>query len=256
MSDRVPGWSLAWSEGFDGPAGTAPDPATWRLQTGGGGWGNQELQYYTDSTENASLDGDGNLAIVVRQPDPAAREDRYGGYGYTSARVISKDRMALRYGLVEARIRIPDGRGIWPAFWMLGQDFDEAGWPRCGEVNIMEVLGQEPAVAHATVHGPGYSGAAGIAAAHRARGSLAGGFHVYSIAWEPGRIRWYLDGRRYASVTPRDLRGRPWVFDHDFFLLVNVAVGGTWPGNPDRSLTFPRTMLIDYIRHYTAIAPG
>lgn len=120
----------------------------------------------------------------------------------------------------------------------------------------MEILGQDPAVAHATVHGPGYSGAAGIHASHRARASLAGGFHVYSVAWEPGRIRWYLDDRPYTTVTPRDLRGRPWVFGHDFYLLLNVAVGGTWPGDPDRALTFPRTMLIDYVRHYTAPAAG
>ena len=256
MSDGVPGWSLAWADEFDGEAGSPPDPGTWRMQTGGGGWGNEELQYYTDGTENASLDGDGNLAIVVRQPDPVAREDRYGEYAYTSARVISKDRVAVRYGLVEARIQVPDGRGIWPAFWLLGQDFDAAGWPRCGEIDIMEILGHDPAVVHAAVHGPGYSGAAGISASQRARASLAGGFHVYSIAWEPGRIRWYLDGHPYAAVTPRDLRGRRWVFDHDFYLLINVAAGGNWPGNPDPALTFPRTMLIDYVRHYTAPAPG
>jgi beta-glucanase (GH16 family) len=256
MSDRVPGWSLAWSEEFDGDAGAPPDPRNWQLETGGGGWGNQELQYYTGGTENASLDGAGHLAIVVRQPDPVARKDRYGGYGYTSARLISKGRVALRYGLVEARIQIPDGRGIWPAFWMLGQDIDEAGWPQCGEVDIMEILGHEPAVLHATVHGPGYSGAGGVHSSHRARTSLAGGFHVYAVAWEPGRIRWYLDGEMYAWAARRDVRRKPWVFDHDFFLVINVAVGGTFPGNPDRSLAFPRTMLVDYVRHYTAPAPG
>jgi beta-glucanase (GH16 family) len=256
MSNRVPGWSLAWSEEFDGDAGSPPDPGTWRMETGNGGWGNQELQYYTDSGENAFLDGGGNLAIVVRQPEPAVREDRYGGCGYTSARVISQGRMALRYGLVEARIRIPDGRGIWPAFWMLGQDIGEKGWPQCGEVDIMEILGQDPAVLHATVHGPGYSGAGGVHTSRRARESLADGFHVYSLAWEPGRFRWFLDGQQYASVTPRNVRRKPWVFDHDFFLVINVAVGGTWPGNPDPSLTFPRTMLIDYVRHYTASGTG
>jgi beta-glucanase (GH16 family) len=256
MGDRVPGWSLAWSDEFDGDAGSPPDPGTWRMETGGGGWGNGELQYYTGDTANASLDGSGNLAIVARQPDPVARADRYGGYSYTSARVISQDRLALRYGLVEARIKVPDGQGIWPAFWLLGQDFDGTGWPGCGEIDVMEILGHDPAVVHAAVHGPGYSGAAGISASHRARASLAGDFHVYSIAWEPGRIRWYLDGQQYAAATPRNVRRRPWVFDHDFFLLLNVAVGGNWPGNPDSSVTFPRTMLIDYVRHYTPPAPG
>lgn len=244
--------SLVWSDEFDGPAGAPPDPGAWRMQTGGGGWGNEELQYYTDGTGNASLDGAGHLAIVARRADPPAREDRYGGYGFTSARLNSKDRVAFRYGLVEARIRIPQGRGIWPAFWMLGSDIDEVGWPRCGEIDVMEVLGQEPAVLHGAAHGPGYTAAAGFSTAHRARASLADDFHVYSIAWEPGRIRWYLDGMPYATVTPADLRGKPWVFDHDFFLLLNVAVGGTWPGRPDRSVTFPQTMLVDYVRLYAA----
>jgi beta-glucanase (GH16 family) len=257
MSDRMPGWSLAWSDEFDGEAGSPPDPATWQMQTGAGGWGNEELQYYTDSGENAFLDGAGHLAIVARRLDPGMADSGYGEAGYTSARLISKDRVPLRYGLVEARIQIPAGRGIWPAFWMLGQDIDSAGWPQCGEIDVMEILGHDPATAHATVHGPGYSGARGIHASHRARTSLADGFHVYSVAWEPGGIRWYLDGQQYACVTPGDVpRRKAWVFDHDFFVVINVAVGGTWPGNPDSSLTFPRTMLIDYIRHFAASAPG
>lgn len=256
MSDLARGWSLAWSEEFDGTAGGPADPRTWRAETGGGGWGNAELQYYTGGSENAFLDGASNLALVVRQPEPRLREDRYGGCGYTSARLISKDRVALRYGLVQARIQVPDGRGIWPAFWMLGQDIDTAGWPQCGEIDVMEILGHDPEVVHATIHGPGYSGRAGVTASHRARASLAEAFHVYSVAWEPSRIRWYLDDQLYATVTPGGLRDRPWVFDHDFYLLINVAVGGTFPGNPDTSLTLPRTMLIDYIRHYTKPSPG
>ena len=245
-------WSLDWSDEFEGEAGSPPDPRVWRMQTGGGGWGNQELQYYTGTGENAFLDGDSHLAIVARRPDPGLRDGRYGGCEYTSARLITKDRVPLRYGLVQARIQIPGGRGLWPAFWMLGQDIDEAGWPRCGEIDVMEILGHDPAELHATVHGPGYCGAAGVHAAHRAPASLADGFHVYSVAWEPGGIRWYLDGQLYASVARRDVRGGPWVFDHDFFMVLNVAVGGTFPGDPDRALAFPRTMLIAYVRHYTA----
>jgi beta-glucanase (GH16 family) len=256
MSERGPGWTLAWSDEFGGEKGSPPDPATWRMETGDGGWGNGELQYYTGDGGNAFLDGSGHLAIVARRPEPGSRDKRHGGSRYTSARLTSKDRVPLRYGLVEARIQVPAGRGIWPGFWLLGQDFDTVGWPRCGEIDIMEILGHEPEVLHATAHGPGYSGAGGIHASHRARTSLAGGFHVYALAWEPGRIRWYLDGQMYAEVTPRDLSRKTWVFDHDFFLVVNVAVGGTWPGNPDRSLSFPRTMLVDYIRHYTAPASG
>lgn len=147
MSDRLladlPGWSLAWSDEFDGPAGSPADPATWQPEVGGHGWGNDELQYYTDGTGNAALDGASNLAIVVRRPDPGLR-DRFGGREYTSARLITKDRVAFSYGLVQARIRLPSGRGIWPAFWMLGQDIDQVGWPRCGEIDVMENFGKDP----------------------------------------------------------------------------------------------------------------
>jgi beta-glucanase (GH16 family) len=195
----VPGWSLAWSEEFDGDAGSTPDPGTWRMETGNGGWGDEELQYYTDSGENAFLDGGGNLAIVVRQPEPAVREDRYGGCGFTSARVISKGRMALRYGLVEARIRIPEGRGIWPAFWMLGQDIDEKGWPQCGEVDIMEILGQDPAVLHATVHGPGTRELA--ASILRAAPARAWWMASTCTPW-PGSLAGSA-GSSMASCTPR-----------------------------------------------------
>jgi beta-glucanase (GH16 family) len=240
--ESEPGWSLIWSEEFDGAAGSPVDPDTWQPEIGGHGWGNEELQYYTGGSENASLDGAGNLAIVVRQSDSQ----------YTSARLISKDRVAFTYGLVQAGIQLPTGRGIWPAFWLLGQNIDEVGWPQCGEIDVMENVGQNPGVVHGTVHGPGYSGSSGVTASHDAGTSLAGDFHVYSVNWERNRIRWYLDDQLYSTVTPADVRGNPWVFDHDFFLLLNVAVGGTLPGNPDSSVTFPQTMLIDYIRVYAS----
>jgi beta-glucanase (GH16 family) len=255
VTDRVlaafPACSLAWSDEFDGMAGSPADPGTWQNQAGGHGWGNEELQYYTDGTENAALDGDGHLAIVVRQPDPRLIDRRYGGRKYTSARLTSKDRVSFSYGLVRARIRLPAGRGMWPGFWMLGQDIDAAGWPQCGEIDVMESFGGDPALVHGTVHGPGYSGRAGVTAEHDAGSSLAGDFHVYSVAWEPERIIWYLDDERYSTVTPGDLRGNPWVFDHNFFLLLNVAVGGTLSETPDSSVLFPQVMLIDYIRVYT-----
>jgi beta-glucanase (GH16 family) len=257
MSDHVlsepPGWSLAWSDEFDGAQGSPADPAVWRPEVGGHGWGNEELQYYTNGTGNAALDGAGNLAIVVRQPDPDLR-GRVGGCEYTSARLITKDRVAFSYGLVQARIRLPSGRGIWPAFWMLGQDIDQVGWPRCGEIDVMENFGKDPTVVHGTVHGPGYAGPDGIAAAFDAGIALAGDFHLYSVVWEPERIRWYLDDQLYRTLTPGDLRGNPWVFDHDFFLLVNVAVGGSFSQRPDSSTALPQTMLIDHIRVYTRAA--
>src|SRR5215469_16001766 len=165
MSDQVTdgfaAYSLAWAEEFHGPAGAPASPQTWRPETGGHGWGNQELQYYTNGTANAALDGAGHLAITARRLDAGLATTEYDGCQYTSARLISKPLRAFRYGLIEARIKIPRGRGIWPAFWMLGTDIDQAGWPRCGEIDIMENFGTSPAVVHATVHGPGYSGSGG-----------------------------------------------------------------------------------------------
>jgi beta-glucanase (GH16 family) len=150
-------WSLVWSDEFDGAAGSRVDAAVWRPEVGGHGWGNSELQYYTDSVENAALDGAGNLAIVARHIEPHRRDRRFSGCPYTSARLISKDRFAFSYGLVQARMRVPSGRGLWPAFWMLGQNIDHVGWPQCGEIDVMENFGKDPTVVHGTVHGPGYS---------------------------------------------------------------------------------------------------
>jgi beta-glucanase (GH16 family) len=253
-ADRVlaelPGCALAWSDEFDGPAGSPPEPGTWQPQTGGHGWGNRQLQYCTAGTENASLDGAGHLAIAVERTAPQDR-DRYGGCAYTSARLTTSGRLAFRYGVVQARMQIPAGQGMWPAFWMMGQDFDEVRWPNCGEIDVMENFGRDPRMVYGAAHGPGYTGA-DITASRRARSSLADAFHVYSVVWEPGRIRWYLDGRRYATVTSADLRGRRWVFDHDFFLLVNVAVGGNASVTPGPTVAYPQRLLIDYIRVYAA----
>jgi beta-glucanase (GH16 family) len=255
LAADIAGCTLAWSDEFDGPAGSPPDPGTWQPETGGHGWGNAELQYYAGGTENAWLDGAGHLVIAARRLDPDVRR-HYDGCVYSSARLTSKDHVTHRYGVIRARMRLPGGRGIWPAFWMLGRDFDEVGWPRCGEIDVMENFGADPALVHGAVHGPGYTGSA-VTVSHRAGASLADDFHVYSVAWEPGRIRWYLDGRRYATVTAGDLRGQPWVFDHDFFLLLNVAVGGTPAPVPDESVVFPQRLLVDYVRVYTGPAgPG
>ena len=229
-----------WADEFDGPAGTPPDPATWRAEVGGHGWGNAELQTYTAGTANAALDGAGHLAITVRRD----------GAGFTSARLITKDRVSLRYGLVRARIRLPRGRGIWPAFWLLGQDLDTAGWPGCGEIDVLENFGTDPATVHGTVHGPGFAGREGITRSLDTGGDLADDFHVYAVHWEPGRIRWYFDDVLFHTVLPDDLGGRPWVFDHDFFLLLNVAVGGAMSTSPDDATGFPQTMLVDYVRVY------
>ncbi len=244
-------FSLAWSDEFEGPNGALLDATKWTLETGGGGWGNQELETYTDRASNASLNGEGSLAIR------ALREAFTGADGisreYTSARLKTQGKLEQAYGRFEARLKIPRGQGLWPAFWMLGADIPVAGWPRCGEIDVMENIGREPSTVHGTVHGPGYSGGNGIGAAFTLSGAarFADDFHVFAVEWEPAAIRWYVDGTLYQTRTPADLpAGQRWAFDHPFFLLLNVAVGGSWPGNPDATTVFPQTMLVDYVRVY------
>ena len=159
--------------------------------------------------------------------------------------------------MIQARIKIPRARGIWPAFWLLGQDIGQSGWPRCGEIDVMEHFGTGPDTVHGTLHGPGYSGPDGLGASYTVGPPLGRDFHVYSVAWQPGSIRWYVNDDLYHAVAPADLDGKPWVFDQDFYLLINVAVGGTASVPPDESVTFPQTMLIDYIRVYEpAVTPA
>ena len=243
------GWILAWSDEFSGPNGSAADPAKWAFETGGGGWGNQELEYYTSRPENARIEH-GRLVITAR------RENYTGSDGvtraYTSARLKTQGKFSLTYGRIEARIKIPLGQGVWPAFWMLGSDIDQAGWPQCGEIDIMENIGREPAVVHGTIHGPGYSGAQGIGSPFTLpRGRFADHYHVFAVEWEPNQIRFYVDRKLYATRTPADLPlGAKWVYDRPFFLLLNFAVGGSWPGPPDGRTRFPQQMLVDYVRVY------
>ena len=247
------GWTLTWSDEFDGPVGTLPDAAKWVAETGGQGWGNQEREYYTARPENAMLDGAGHLVITARADSrDSSYHCWYGPCLYTSARLKTQGRFEQTYGRFEARIRIPYGQGIWPAFWMLGSNIESVGWPRCGEIDVMENIGLEPRVVHGTMHGPGYSGANGIGGADSlAPGLFAANDHVFAVEWEPGEIRWFVDQREYRRVTPANLpAGATWVFDHPFFLLLNVAVGGAWPHDPDASTSFPQYMLIDYVRVY------
>ena len=187
--------------------GLAVDAAVWQFETGADRLGNQELQYYTDGTANAALDGAGNLAIMVRQVALSARDDRFAGCAYTSARLTTKDCVTCCYGVVEARIQVPVG--VWPAFWMLGTDIDAVGWPRCGEIDVMETFGRDAAVVHGTVHGPGYAGRAGITAAYTASTTLASAFHRYAVAWEPDRV----PGTSMKSCTTPS-RHRTWLAAH------------------------------------------
>lgn len=252
------GWVLAWADEFNDPAGTQPDPNKWGYDLGGGGWGNNELEYYTNNAENAATDGSGNLAIVARKIDDPAGSGlvcHYGPCEYTSARLLTKGRFDWAYGRAEARLKIPYGQGLWPAFWMLGANFDQAGWPGSGEIDIMENVGYEPDIVHATVHGPGYSGGNGLGGAYQLPGGEAfkDNFHTFAVEWEPNVLRWYVDNNLYLTLTPANVpAGSQWVFDHPFFLIMNVAVGGYWPGYPDATTVFPQTMLVDYVRVYQA----
>jgi beta-glucosidase len=255
-------WVLVWSDEFDDPVGTPPDPSVWKSEVGDGllngipGWGNGELEYYTASPENAATDGEGNLVITARRPDPETSNLRcwYGPCEYTSARLITWGRTEFEFGRVEARLKLPYGQGMWPAFWMLGTDLAEVGWPQSGEVDIVENVGREPATAHGTIHGPGYSGGEGIGAGYDLpEGTVSDDFHVYAIEWTPDQIRWFVDDVNHFTVTAEDIPGgTEWVYDHPFFLILNLAVGGNWPGLPDETTTFPQTMHVDYVRVYGA----
>lgn len=243
-------WELIWSDEFDGEAGTPINDENWTCEIGGQGWGNQEHEYYTTRVENVSLDGNSSLAIVARQETLPNTTCWYGTCEYTSARCITQDKVEFTYGRVEARIKVPFGQGIWPAFWMLGANISEVSWPNSGEIDIMEYVGKEPQMTYGTVHGPSYSGGSGISQGIEFDEDVADDFHVFAIDWDVDAIRWYVDGELYHTVTPDDLGNRKWVFDHDFFILLNLAVGGIWPGYPDETTTFPQTMLVDYVRVY------
>jgi len=217
---------------------------------GGGGWGNNELEYYTARPKNVRQEN-GNLVLEARKesfqgPDGIHRD-------YTSARVTTEGRFSQKYGRFEARIQVPRGQGVWPAFWLLGEDFPIAGWPDCGEIDIMENVGKEPATIHGSLHGPGYSGDNPITSIYTfRRGRFSDRFHVFAVEWEPKVIRFYVDGELFATKTPADVpAGKRWVYDHPFFILLNLAVGGNFPGNPDDSTIFPQRMLVDYVRIYS-----
>lgn len=241
-------YQLVWSDEFNGADGSVPDPTKWAIQTGGNGWGNHELEYYTSRPQNVQVQG-GNLVITAAKeaytgPDGVSRN-------YTSARLQTKGLFSQQYGRFEASIKIPKGQGMWPAFWMLGSDIDTNPWPACGEIDIMENIGKEPAINHGSLHGPGYAPGNVTAAYTLPSGALGEGFHLYAVEWDTQQIRFYVDSNLYATFTSADLpAGSPWEFNKPFFILLNVAVGGDWPGSPDGTTQFPQQMLVDYVRVY------
>lgn len=221
-----------------------PDPAIWdyNIGTGDNGWGNSELQYYTDRPENIKVEN-GMLKIT-------AQKESFMGSQYTSARILTKGLFDQKYGRFEARIKLPWGQGIWPAFWLLGANSDEVSWPQCGEIDIMEYRGQEPTTVQGTVHGPGYSGGQSIFKSYSLQNNrFDTDFHVFGIEWGENYINFYVDDVLYNQITPEDVTGE-WVYDHPFYIILNVAVGGGFVGSPNSETSFPQTMLVDYVRVY------
>jgi beta-glucanase (GH16 family) len=232
-------YELVWEDEFVGAAGTSPNAANWKYDIGTD-WGNAQLEYDTDRPENVSLDGSGNLVITARQ-------ESYMGRNYTSARITTAGKQEFTYGRFEARIKLPVGQGIWPAFWLLGANITTVSWPRSGEIDIMEYRGQEPLINHGTMHGPGYSGGAGISRKFTSDTPLNADFHVYTVEWDPSEVRWYVDGQIYHLVRRGDQTG-DWVFNHDFYIILNIAVGGGFVGPVGAGTVFPQQMLVDYVR--------
>lgn len=231
----------------------APDPTKWTYDIGNGtaqglpaGWGNNELQYYTDRPENITVQ---NGVLVI-----TANEESFGGANYTSGRLISQGLFEQQYGRFEARIRLPYGKGIWPAFWLLGNDCDENAWPQCGEIDVMEYLGDAPTVVFGSVHGPQFSGGESISKQYELENDrFDTGFHIFGIEWGPDYINHYVDGDLYQSITPETVSNETdgageWVFNRPFYIILNIAVGGNLPGSPNSETEFPQRMIVDYVR--------
>lgn len=249
--------AVTFQDTFDGAAGSAVDSSKWQIETGDN-VSNHERQYYTSGNKNAALDGQGHLVITARKENPSNYQCWYGTCQYTSARLNTSGKFTSTYGHVEARMKIPRGQGMWPAFWMLGSDIGQVGWPNSGEIDVMENVGFEPSTVHGTIHGPGYSGSAGIGAGYSLPNgqAFADAFHTFAVDWAPNSISWSVDGTVYQRRTPADLGGNTWVFNKPFFLILNLAVGGYWPGDPDGSTAFPQQLVVDEVKVTTSDSPS
>jgi beta-glucanase (GH16 family) len=253
------GWVEVWNDEFDGPAGARVDSTKWNYETTDGckegicGWGNNEKEYYTDAPENIALNGEGQLAIVARRA-PSGLACYYGACRYTSGKITTRDKMLAEPGRVEARIKLSPGQGLWPAFWMLGHTVPSLPWPACGEIDIMENKGSQPRTSSSALHGPGYSGETPFAHAHPLeRGTLSSDYHIFAVEWDSLRVQYFVDGVRHYSVTRDQVQhyGQS-VLDRPYFVILNLAVGGHFDGDPASDAIFPATMLVDYVRVYVA----
>ena len=234
-----PGWELKWHDEFDSEQINA---ANWTYDLGAGGWGNGEAENYTARSENARTE---NGMLVIE-----ARQEKLDGSYYTSARLKTQGLQTFQYGRIEARLKVPAGKGLWPAFWMLGSDFNGKNWPDCGEIDIMEYIGKEPDLIMGTLHGPGYSGATGLTKWNRQEYNIADDFHTYAVEWDKDQVSWFFDGEVYNTISRADVGNRKWVFDQPFFIILNLAVGGQLPGIIGLDTVFPAQYLVDYVRVY------
>lgn len=238
-------WEMVWSDEFDGNRGELPDDTKWNfdLGTGQDGWGNSELQSYTNDTSNIMMDGEGNLLITAIA----------NGTSFTSARINSKGKFSQKYGRFEASIKTPYGPGIWPAFWMLGSNIDDVSWPACGEIDIMELRGQIPNIINGSLHGPGYSGGNPITASYTlSNDRYDNDYHLFAIEWDANKIDFFVDDYLYNRVLREDAPGE-WVYDQPFYILLNLAVGGNYVGFPTSQTPFPQSLIIDYVRVYKEV---
>lgn len=233
------GYELVWGDEFNG---TALNMEDWTYEVNGDGGGNNELQYYTDRPQNSFL-SNGNLVIE-------AKEESYQGKQYTSARIVTQNKQLFQFGRVDIRAILPKGQGIWPALWMLGTNISSVGWPACGEIDIMELIGHQPSTVYGTIHsgaqGQGYSNHVGQSYTLNG-GDFSDEYHVFSLIWEPNSIKWLVDDNQFFSITNADVPGA-YPFNDKFFFIFNVAVGGNWPGSPDGTTVFPQQMIVDYVR--------
>lgn len=260
-----PGEKL-WSQDFNDPSGTSFDSKYWTAEIGDGGskgipgWGNNEREYYIE--DSAVQDGEGNLKIIANKmpvfskenPDGAPTDENpYFCYyltacEWTSGRYVTEGKVNFKYGRIEARLKMPEGIGTWPAFWMLGSDIGEVGWPQSGEIDIIEGLGRDPMTAYGTIHGPGYFGGNGFSKTLVIGDSLSADFHTYAINWKPDYISWEIDGQVFHEATPSDVAPNQWVFNKPFYLIINLAMGGNFAGNVDPKLTSAE-LVVDFIRY-------
>ncbi|MEY4410168.1 MAG: hypothetical protein RLZ99_641 [Actinomycetota bacterium] len=258
VTAATPVRKLLWSQEFNEAAGTAPSSKFFGYDLGGGGWGNKEMQWYTE--DSVKTNGNGQLEISVSKIPPVAEDELpyncFGDCQYFSGRIKTQDKIHFKYGRMEARIQLPAGTGVWPAFWMLGGNIKAKGWPKSGEIDIIELRGREPDLAIATAHGPGYSGAAGKTGVKRYSLPLSDDYHLYAIEWAANKISWFVDGKLIHSMTNKSVKAGTYVFNQDFFLILNVAMGGDFDGGQLDTDIEGVKMSVDYIRYYSVNGVG